>query len=106
MMTRSERMQLLEKMCLEHTQAEVARRIGYRDSTVSQIVNGKYQGSPDVVLQRVEEVFGNTTVNCPVLGIIALGKCADKRKLPFAATNPRRVELFCACKECGGRGDL
>jgi transcriptional regulator with XRE-family HTH domain len=104
MMTRGERMQLLEKVCQEHSQAEVARRIGYRDSTISQILNDKYHGSPDIVLQRVEEVFGDTMIDCPVLGIITLGKCAEKRKLPFAATNPRRVELYCACKECGGRG--
>ncbi len=104
MMTRNERLQLLEKMALEHTQAEIARKIGYSPGTICLILSGKYNGSPDVVLQRVEEVFGNTTIDCPVLGIITLGKCSDKRKQPFAATNPRRVELFCACKECQGRG--
>lgn len=103
-MTRSERLQLLETMCVEHTQAAVAIRIGYSPGTVCLILSGKYNGCPDAVLQRVEEVFGSTTVNCPVLGIITLGKCADKRKLPFAATNPRRVTLHCACIECGGKG--
>ena len=106
MMTRSERMHLLKKACLNHTQAEVARRIGYTNSTVSQIMSGIYKGSPDIVLQRVEEVFGSTTIDCPVLGVISLSKCADKRKLPFAATSPRRVELYCACRECQGRGKL
>lgn len=106
MMTRMERLQLLEKMSLEHTQAEIARRIGYSTGTISLILSGKYNGCPDAVLQRVEEVFGSTIIDCPVLGIITLGKCAEKRKLPFAATNPRRVALHCACKECGEKGKV
>ncbi len=106
MMTRNERLKLLEKMSIKYTQGEVARRIGYTPGAVCMILSGKYQGCPDAVLQKVEEVFGNTTVDCPVLGIITLGKCAEKRKLPFAATNPRRVTLHCACIECGGRGKV
>ena len=102
MMTRAERLQLLEKMSLKHTQAEIARRIGYSTGAISLILSGNY-ANPDMILQRVEEVFGSTTVDCPVLGLITLGKCAEKRKLPFASTNPRRVALHCACLECAGK---
>jgi transcriptional regulator with XRE-family HTH domain len=93
-------MQLLRDTCARLTQAEVARRIKYKDSTVSQILSGTYGGSPDIVLQRVEEVFGSTTVLCPVLGEISLGKCADNRKRPLIATSPLNVQLWRACKEC------
>jgi transcriptional regulator with XRE-family HTH domain len=106
MMTREERLQLLADMCRKHGQAEVARRIGKSDSAVSQILSGSYQANPDGILQRVEEVFGTTVVACPVLGNILLGVCAEKRKLPFAATNPRRVQLYAACQNCKERGVL
>jgi hypothetical protein len=106
MMTREERLQLLAEMCLKHGKAEVARRIGKSVIAISLILAGTYQATPDRILQRVEEVFGTTTVACPVMGNILLKVCAEKRSLPFAATNPRRVQLYCACKKCKERGVL
>lgn len=102
-MTQPDRMELLRRMVAEHGQAEVSRRINKSDSAVCQVLSGKYLGSTDNILQRVEEVFGQTTVTCPILGEITLGKCAEHRKRPFAATNPLRVALFRACAKCGGK---
>jgi cyanate lyase len=99
-MTQPDQMDLLRRKVAELGQADVARRIDRSDSCISQIMSGKYQGNPDAVLALVEEQFGGSTVRCPVLGEIPLKRCAEIRKRPFAATNPTRVQLWRACKEC------
>jgi hypothetical protein len=101
--TQTDRLELLRAMCTELSQAEVARRLEYSASTINQALKGTYQGDLHNLLTRVEEVFGQSTVNCPVVGEITLGKCAEHRKRPFAATNPVRVELFRRCSTCGGK---
>jgi len=102
-MTRSDRMQLLKSAVDEHGQANVARMIGYSASTLSQILSGKYLGDPATVLLRVDEVFGSTTVQCPIRGEISMGECADTRRQPFAATNAQRVRQYKACRDCERR---
>ena len=103
-MTQSDRLELLRTKCAETSQAAVARALGYKPSTICQVLNGTYQGSADKVLTRVEEVYGGTTVNCPVvMGDITLGKCAEHRKRPFASTNPLRLLFHRTCPKCGGK---
>jgi transcriptional regulator with XRE-family HTH domain len=102
-MTQPDRLELLRTKCQELTQAEVGRRVGYSSSAINQALKGSYQGDLTNLLTRVEEVFGKTTLNCPVLGEITLGKCADNRNREFAATNPLRVRLFRECQKCGGK---
>ena len=102
-MTQPDRMDLLRAKCKEFSQAEVGRRIGYSPSAINQAIHGNYQGDLTNLLTRVEEVFGQSTVPCPILGEITLGKCAENRKKPFAATNPIRVRLFRECQKCGGK---
>lgn len=100
-MTTSDQLLLLRDKVAELGQAEVARRIEYASSTISQILGGSYAGNPDNVLAKVEEVFGTSTVNCPYFGYpIPLSACAKHRTRPFAATNPQRVQLFRACHSC------
>lgn len=104
MMSKSEQMELFLKMVESQGAARVARAIGYSDSAVSQARHGKYNGSLDQMLGRVEEVYGASTVDCPGLGEeIPLGKCAEWRRKPFAATNPLRVRMYRACKDCDRR---
>ncbi len=102
-MTQRDRMDLLRAKCEETTQAAVARQLEYSASTINQALKGSYQGDLTNLLARVEEVFGKSTVICPVLGQITLGKCAEHRRRPFAATNPLRVQLYRACQTCGGK---
>jgi hypothetical protein len=102
-MTQPDRLELLRQKCQETSQAEVARRLEYSPSAINQALKGSYQGDLTNLLTKVEEVFGQSTVNCPVVGEITLGKCAEHRKRPFAATNPIRVELFRRCQNCGGK---
>jgi transcriptional regulator with XRE-family HTH domain len=102
-MTQPDRMELLRTKCEELSQAEVARRISRSPSAITQILKGSYQGDPTIILTLVEEVFGKSTVQCPILGEITLGRCAENRKREFAATNPTRVRLFRTCPTCGGK---
>ena len=99
-MNDEQRMELLRGKCLEFGQGAVARRLGYSPAAVSQVLGGKYKGTLNVFLKRVEEVFGQTMVDCPVMGEITLGKCAETRKRRFASTNPLRVRLFRECQVC------
>ena len=99
-MTAIDRLDLLRRTAAEIGQGETARRLGCSGSAISQILSGSYKASPDAILQKVEETFGATMTDCPVLGKISLGRCAQERKKPFAATNPVRVRLYRACKEC------
>lgn len=101
-MITNDRMQLLREKCAELGQAEVARRLGYSPAAINQALQGKYP-DPSNILNRVEEIFGSTTVKCPILGEISLLKCSENRKRPFAATNPLRVQLYRQCKKCGGK---
>src|SRR5512136_460375 len=102
-MTRPDQLALLRETCKRLSQAEVARRLGLSDSAICQVLKGSYNGSPDIILQKVEEIFGSTIVACPLLGEIPLRKCSDSRKRPLLAANPPSVQLWRACKECERR---
>lgn len=102
-MTTEDRMKLLREMCDKHSQAEVARRLGYKPSTICQILSGEYGGNPGRVLTRCEEVYGSSVIECPYLGEISMGKCAEMRKRPAAAVNPDWVKMLRRCKKCGGK---
>ena len=102
-MTQPDLMDLLRQKVAELGQSEVARRIGKSPSAVSQVLSGSYKGSPAVILQRIEEVFGQTMVVCPPLGEISMGRCAEIRKRPLVATNPFSVQMWRACQKCERR---
>ena len=95
-----DRMRLLIEAARAHGQAAVARATGYSYSAVSQALSGKYRGSIDRLLQRVMEVYGKGTVQCPVMGEISIQRCAAEKRKPFAASSPQRVRLYKACRHC------
>ena len=99
-MTQPDLLLLLKEKCAESSQVAVAGRLKYSPSAINQAIKGTYKGDLTNLLTRVEEVFGSTTVACPLQGEITLGKCAANRALPFITVNPARVELWSACREC------
>lgn len=99
-MTTEDRLQLLRRAVEQHGQSEVARRISRSDATISQVMNDKYPGRTDRVLELIAAEFGNETVDCPIMGEIPLACCTEERSKPFRATNPQRRKLFVACREC------
>jgi transcriptional regulator with XRE-family HTH domain len=105
-MMMTDNMALLRKAVACHGQAKVARQIGYSPSAVSQALKGSYGSSLDRLLMRVAEVYGNGTVQCPVMGEIPLKRCAEERRKPFGVSSPQRVQLFRACQVCEARRTL
>lgn len=100
-MTPEEKLDLLKRAVEEEgSQTRVARKISYSTSAVNLALKGKYGAGLDRLLARVVEVYGSETLICPVLGKISLGRCAEERQRPFSASNPMRVRLFRACKQC------
>lgn len=102
-MTRDEQLELLKNKVAATSQADVARALGYSASAISQVLMGKYQGDDATILQKAEETYGSSTVICPVKGEIPLAKCAEHKARPFAATNPERVRMYKACRNCERR---
>lgn len=80
-------------------QVEVAKRIGYNRSVVSQVLNGKYPGDIDKVRERVEGALMGRTVDCPVLGDITIDVCIDHQSRKLSVTNPMRVQMYRACRD-------
>lgn len=106
-MTTTDLMQLLRQKCEEYSQSRVASALGYSPGAISAALKGTYNGGKmDLLLRRVAEVFGSETVSCPILGEIPLGKCAFHRRREFAATNPMRVTLWRACRQCEKEGTV
>lgn len=100
------RMDLLKDAIAEHgSQAKVAKLLGYSSATISQVMSGTYGGQLDAFLTRVEEVFGKSEINCPVLGTILLPECVDERRKPFTTANPHRVRMYHACRSCTNNTD-
>lgn len=99
-MTQPDLLELLRSRCAESSQKAVADRLRYSPSAINQALKGSYKGDLTNLLTRVEEVYGSTTVECPLQGTITLGKCAANRALPFITVNPARVQLWTACRNC------
>ena len=78
----------------------VAEKLGVSKATVSQVLNNKYKASTHVIQQRVEGVYMAFTVDCPILGDIAVNQCLEHQNRKFAATNHIRVALYKACRNC------
>lgn len=99
----NKRIELLESAVAESSQAEVARRIGRSAAAINQVLKGTYAGNPEAILELIAAEYGGDTVDCPVMGEVALAQCIESRNRPFAATNPMRVRLFKACHNCNRR---
>jgi transcriptional regulator with XRE-family HTH domain len=97
----TDRLEVLRRVAGELTQSEIARRLDVSPSTISQILSGTYRASDEHILTRVAELWGDETVECPVLGEIPLGQCSDERsRTEFRATGPLRVRLWETCPGC------
>lgn len=92
--------QVLAEHCDRDGQRVTAARIGMSASVVTETLSRKYKGRVDRVAERVKGALMGATVDCPVLGELARDTCMAKQQLPFAATNPERVQLWRACPKC------
>ena len=100
-MTNTDRLGLLREAVAElGSQAKAARLLGYSSATISQVLAGQYKGALDGFLTRVEEVFGKSEVDCPILGKIGYPVCVEERRKPFTTANPHRVRMYQVCRSC------
>lgn len=105
-MNNKERLDLLrDAVAVNGSQVKVARLLKYSSATVSQVLAGEYKGALDAFLTRVEEVFGTSEVDCPMLGLILLPTCVQERRTPFTTANPHRVRMYAACRTCPNNTD-
>lgn len=93
-------MEALKEMKKHASQAEIARRLGKSDSTISNALKGRYIGNVDALAERIRGELLNQKVVCPILGEITSRICQDERKKPLHTANPVRVQLWRACKTC------
>ena len=82
------------------SQGEIARRIGYSTSVVSQALSGSYRGDLRSLADAVRGALMGATVMCPVLGEIAKDHCLEEQRIAKAATSGLRMQLARACKTC------
>lgn len=88
----------LRAACARLGQKEIAKRIGYSNAVISQVLNGKYPGDLDRVQAQVEGVLMKRVVDCPMLGEITLDVCRAHQRRKFSTTNPMRVQMYRACR--------
>lgn len=108
----NELMEMLRRVVAESSQAEVARRIGCSSPALSQILSGTYNakgsGGAARILEKFEAAYGGTTIDCPIMGEVALANCLDARRrleLPFVPSSRQTADLRQTCPDCrnGGR---
>ncbi len=96
---RDERLALLQKQVAEKGLRPVADALKYSHTAIYRVMHGQYP-APDKILNRVVEVYGGLTVECPVMGATALWRCANEREKDFAYSNPVRARLYRTCPTC------
>ena len=88
----------LTKQCEGKSQRQVAAELGVSPAMVNQVLKGTYKGSLETIRIKVEGLYLNSCVNCPVLGEIPIHECKNNQDRPFSASNPLRVKVFRACR--------
>jgi hypothetical protein len=87
--------------CNRTSQRAAGELIGFSGGMVNMVLNGKRPAHTlGNVKAAVRAKLMNESVQCPVLGEIRLTECRENAGRPFAATNPTRVRLWRACREC------
>lgn len=89
---------ILAAECTRTSQKRAADLIGYSPAVVNQVLKGTYKGDMSAVEVAVKGALMHMTVDCPVIGTLPANRCLEYQRLPFAATNPQRVQLYRACR--------
>lgn len=95
--------QALATACRAETSRAVAKRLGYCDAVISQVLANRYPGDLPKIFAKVRGAYLGETVACRELGELSRDACLNWQATPFAATNSTRVRMFHACKTCPHR---
>ena len=85
------------------SQVAAGKELGISSAAVSQLLQDKYPGSIQTMVERIKGRYLGLMVRCPVYGTLARNHCLDYQALPVAFTNPLRSALGRACKTCPNR---
>ncbi len=91
--------QLLATAALTADKASIAARVGISRTAVSLLLSNQYP-SPSYHKVEVKVLAALDNVQCPLLGTLENSVCQINRELPFASTNPQRINLYRACQQC------
>lgn len=88
--------------CDRTSQNRVAKMMGRSSTLISQILSMSYPAETTAVERRVRGLLMDATVDCPVLGHLAVNLCQDWRvkARQFFPGNPARTRMFRACINC------
>lgn len=92
----------LARECAKTSQNQVARRMSYSASLVSNVLGRKYPGDLAGVRDRYLGIYEAKTVDCPEMGNVPLDRCQDwrKRARHLQPGNAMNVRMFRACNRC------
>ena len=97
-------LEILQKQIEEKGLEQVAKELGISKSTIYLVLSGKYKGSTKNIEERVKKIYGSDGIQCPVLGKISPGECAEfyKQALTIGkyVSNPGKLKLYKECKRC------
>ncbi|MAY42611.1 MULTISPECIES: hypothetical protein [unclassified Neptuniibacter] len=75
-----------------------ADRLGVDRASVSTLLANKYPANTTAMEQKI--MAFNQAHECPILGEIDSKLCQKNRQQPFISSNPQRVALYRACRQC------
>jgi len=87
----------LAEACDETGLRKIAARLEVSPAMVSLAINRKRQDL-SFIKYPVEKRLMITMVACPVRGVMGRDECLREQAKPFSSVNPRRVQLFKACR--------
>ncbi len=90
--------EILRAATASGSQREIARKIGYSVTVVSQVLAGSYKGDLMRVKAAVEGALMQIEVECPVCGVIPRQRCVEHQRRAFTPTSPMNVSLYRACR--------
>lgn len=86
------------------SQTRIADEVGVSPAAISLLLKGTYPGDIEAMCERIISAYSSDEVYCHALAErITVRDCAEWCRKPFAATNPQRVRMFRACRECPNR---
>ncbi len=89
---------VLAEACDAQSRGKIAKRLGYSQPVISQVLNHNYLGNLERVAEMVRGALMSATVDCPVNGETKLDTCLtdQKRTPPFASG--WRMQVYKACR--------
>lgn len=91
-------MHILRSQCEESTITDVAVKLGYNRSTISQVLSGTYRGGTSKIAAKVIGTFTDS-IQCPHLGCdITQKACADHQSRKMPTSDPAALRHWIACR--------